>query len=130
MLGNTTEILWHCHCCNHRCRSAPAGRQVRPRYVFSRVIAAILLSYGMHCVKASVRIGEVWAIGVEHQIENALCHPMIAFWFRQLTAERRVLYRPRWLANGQCAACKGQANSKQIARSGRQSILTGHPFRQ
>src|SRR5437763_6958891 len=70
-------------------------------------------------------LGKSGQIGVEHRIENASCHSMIAFWFCQLTAEHRVLYRPTWLANSQCAACKGQANSKQIARSGRQLIING-----
>src|SRR5579859_7366664 len=50
---------------------------------------------------------------------------LIAFWFCLQMADGRVLYRPKWLAEGQCTACKGQANSKQIAKSGSQSINNG-----
>src|SRR2546430_12493740 len=75
-------------------------------------------------------------------IEQALIHPQInpetilfhlrltiAFWFYLQMADERVLYRPRWLAEGQRAACKGQANSKQIAKSGSQSINNGISLR-
>ena len=72
--------------------------------------------------RAGCQIGE---LGHCQESRMLLITQLIAFWFCQLTAEHRVLYRPRWLANSQCAACKGQANSKQIARSGRQSIING-----
>src|SRR5438046_945216 len=50
---------------------------------------------------------------------------LIAFWFYLLMADERVLYRPRWLAESQRAACVGQANSKQTAGDGSQSINNG-----
>ena len=44
---------------------------------------------------------------------------LIAFWFYLQMADERVLYRPRWLAEGQRLAWIRQVNSKQTVKSDR-----------
>jgi hypothetical protein len=50
---------------------------------------------------------------------------LIAFWFYLQMADERVLYRPRWLAEGQRLAWIRQVNSKQTVKSDSQSIING-----